>query len=204
MSTDSTNGSVVNIRPLESVLPHLCPVGRCTPPVGWMRLVPRLPRWVDQKVAPCRVPLSVSLARRMDTVQREVQSKLKYRTDFQQHGVEDRWEVPGLTSKSGVGDCEDFAFDKAYQLIQRGVDRGCLRLALCYAPVQTISGEREEAHAVLAVNTNKGTMILDNRYPLPLSDDRMENVGVYACRRLPYRWVAWSVPGQWFWWESIK
>lgn len=189
---------------LEPSASHLQRLGRCPPPLGWMRLVPRLPRWVDRKVTACRVPLGISLKRRMDTVQREVQSKLQYRTDFQQHGEEDRWEVPGLTSESGIGDCEDYAAAKAYQLVNRGVPRGCLRLALCYAPTKTVGGKQWVAHAVLAVDTSKYTVILDNRYPLPLSDDPVENVGIYACRRLPYRWTAWSVPGQWFWWERIE
>jgi len=189
---------------LEPSAANLQRLGRCLPPLGWLRLVPRLPRWIDQAVWAKRVKLEPTLLDRLETVQRRVQRRLSYRTDFQQHGVEDRWEVPGLTSEFGVGDCEDFAFAKAYQLIKAGVSSGCLRLALCYVPVETISGERWVAHAVLAVDTSKYTVILDNRYPLPLSAARAENVGIYACRRLPYRWTAWSVPGQWFWWESIK
>ncbi len=189
---------------LEPSDAHLRRLGRCPPPLGWTRLVPRLPRWVDKSVVAKRVKLDSTLVDLMDIVQRSLQRQLTYRTDFQQYGVEDRWEVPGVTSQLSVGDCEDFAFAKAYQLIGAGVDRGCLRLALCYVPVQDITGEKEEAHAVLAVDTNKYTVILDNRYPLPLSDDPVENVGIYACRRLPYRWTAWSVPGQWFWWEKIE
>lgn len=189
---------------LEPSAVHLQRLGRCLPPLGWLRLVPRLPRWVDQDVTAKRVKLDTTLLDLLETVQRSVQRRLTYRTDFQQHGVEDRWEVPGLTTEFSIGDCEDFAFAKAYKLVRAGIDRGCLRLALCYAPVQTISGEREVAHAVLVVDTNKYTVILDNRYPLPLSDDPVENVGIYACRRLPYRWTAWSVPGQWFWWERIE
>ncbi len=108
--------------------------------------------------------------------------------------------MPGVTTKISVGDCEDFAFFKAANLIRHGVPSSCLRLALCWAPV----GTRREAHAVLAIETETVTKIMDNRYPLPLSDDRLENTGIYDVARLPYEWIAWSVPGQWFWWEKIR
>ena len=180
--------------------PHLVPGRRCMPPAGWVTLIGKLPRWKGSDAGPARVGLTVELIELINATQREVQRRLIYRTDRRAYGVEDRWEVPGVTTKISVGDCEDFAFFKAANLIRHGVPSSCLRLALCWAPV----GTRREAHAVLAIETETVTKIMDNRYPLPLSDDRLENTGIYDVARLPYEWIAWSVPGQWFWWEKIR
>ena len=145
---------------------HLIPGRRCLPPAGWITLVGKLPRWRGSDVGPARVELTEDLMKLIEATQREVQRRLIYRTDRRAYGVEDRWEVPGVTTKIRVGDCEDFAFYKAACLIRHGVSSSCLRLALCWAPI----GSRREAHAVLAIETETVTKIMDNRYPLPLSE----------------------------------
>lgn len=187
---------------LEPPTPHLIPVGRCAPPVGWVRLVPRLPRWKGSADGPARLQLTDEVLSLIDKTQRKVQRELTYSTDSRTYGVADRWEVPDVTIKIKIGDCEDFAFYKAAELIRAGIPSSCLHLLICWIP--KTSRNKREAHAVLAVATDAGTKIMDNRYPLPLSDNKLENIGVYDARRLSYEWLAWSIPGEWFWWERVR
>jgi len=184
---------------VELLNSNLTPGRRCLPPAGWVSLVPRLPRWFGHASHPERAEAGPALMKTIESVQRAAQREIVYQTDQRNYGVEDRWEVPGVTTAIRVGDCEDFAFAKIHRLILKKVPPGALRLAICRAPV----GTRQEAHAVLAIDTDLSTKIMDCRYPLPLSDDRLENMGIYDCRRLPYKWLAWSIPGEWFWWQRI-
>lgn len=54
------------------------------------------------------------------------------------------------------GDCEDFALTKRDRLIKAGWSPRALRIAVAHTP----SGE---GHAVLAVRTDRGDLVLDNR-----------------------------------------
>lgn len=69
------------------------------------------------------------------------------------------------------GDCEDFALAYRRQLLRLGVPRAALRLVV----VKTEHGER---HAVLSVETDKETQILDVRQAGPVS-----------WRALDYTWL---------------
>lgn len=55
------------------------------------------------------------------------------------------------------GDCEDFALTKRRKLVQLGWPSSLMRMAV----VRTRSGE---GHAVLVVKTQKGDLVLDNRF----------------------------------------
>ena len=64
----------------------------------------------------------------------------------------DVWRAGGKS-----GDCEDFALTKRRALIRLGWPSNLLRMAV----VRTRSGE---GHAVLVVKTQKGDLVLDNRF----------------------------------------
>lgn len=55
------------------------------------------------------------------------------------------------------GDCEDYAITKRHQLIRSGLPASALRLVTAV----TTSGE---GHAALVVSTDRGDLLLDNRY----------------------------------------
>jgi predicted transglutaminase-like cysteine proteinase len=72
-------------------------------------------------------------------------------SDMEQYGQADVWALP----TSGRGDCEDFALLKRKLLVQRGWPPSALSIV-----VGTTS--QGEAHAVLAVATDRGEYVLDN------------------------------------------
>jgi predicted transglutaminase-like cysteine proteinase len=79
----------------------------------------------------------------------------------------DLWQI-GAPS----GDCEDYALTKQERLLAAGLPRAAVRLATVRLP----NGER---HALLAVEADRGTLVLDNlrRAVVPL-------------RALPYTWLS--------------
>jgi predicted transglutaminase-like cysteine proteinase len=101
-------------------------------------------------------------------VQRDVNAAIEPVPEQPSH---DLWTVAPR-----VGDCEDFALTKREALRAAGLPAGALRLATAYT-------EAGEYHTVLTVRTERGTVVLDNRFAgvLPLAD-------------LPYRWVMVELP----------
>ncbi len=71
-----------------------------------------------------------------------------------------RWGVPEFWIEIDQlgGDCEDFALRKRRELLDLGWPVSALRLAEC----ETETGER---HAVLTIDAECGTYVLDNRFP---------------------------------------
>ena len=90
--------------------------------------------------------------------------------------VEDDW-VPAVAA----GDCDSYATAKFERLVQMGWPTQFLRLATCYV-------ETGEYHAVLLVDWDGQTWVLDNRHPLPMEYDL-----------LPYRWHLLQVAGTQNW-----
>jgi len=104
------------------------------------------------------------------SVQTQVNVGHEYLTDVAGWGVGEVWRI---MEAGQSGDCEDFALTKADALLDSGWEAGHLRIAFCETEFGT-------PHAVLVVETaNRGTLVLDNRYDLPM---RLES--------LPYRWVS--------------
>lgn len=72
--------------------------------------------------------------------------------------IEPRPESPGRDlwrADAAAGDCEDFALAKRARLQAAGLPAGAVRLATATLP-------RGEMHAVLTVETDGGTLVLDN------------------------------------------
>lgn len=79
-------------------------------------------------------------------------------------GVADYWATPLELLRAGAGDCEDFAIGKYLTLLEMGVPRERLRLAV--ARTRSRAG-RIEAHLVLIYREGPGTpeWVLDNLTP---------------------------------------
>jgi len=75
-------------------------------------------------------------------------------TDQQTYGRDEVWALP-LQSGVTYGDCEDYVLEKRRALLQAGIDRKNLNIAV----VTTWAGER---HAVLLVRAAEGEFVLDN------------------------------------------
>lgn len=83
---------------------------------------------------------------------------------------QDRWQYFPIH-----GDCEDYALSKYQLLLEAGLAVSDLRFAVAFT-------ELNEYHAVLLVETDQGTIVLDNRFDQTMSFQSMADIG--------YRWIA--------------
>lgn len=102
-------------------------------------------------------------------------NRLPYRSDAERYGRAEFWSELDAAG----GDCEDFALAKRAALLAQGADPAGLHLALCWT-------EREEFHAVLVVDTDAGSYVLDNRHAEPM---RKQDLG--------YRWHSIQEGNKW-------
>jgi predicted transglutaminase-like cysteine proteinase len=97
------------------------------------------------------------LLARIHVINRRVNAAISYQSDLEHFGQEDVWASP-LEALNGSGDCEDFALAKYALLQSSGLPRSDLRLLLVR------DTKVNEDHAVLAVKTDEGWLVLDNRH----------------------------------------
>ena len=118
--------------------------------------------------------------------QQKVNSEHEYASDKSGLRGGDQWDILGTGQ---AGDCEDFAFTKMQELIDKGYPVKNLQIA-----VVAVEGTTVENHAVLMIQTaNRGTLILDNRY-----DEVKEKA------TLPYRFLHYQYAGQSFKYFATK
>ena len=90
---------------------------------------------------------------------------------------EEHWAIPS----HGEGDCEDIALFKRERLVELGIPRGAMTIAIVHHRRHMFS------HAVLLVETTSGTYLLDN-----LEDD------ITLWHEAPYNFEARERPdGSW-------
>jgi len=109
-----------------------------------------------------------------ERVNSQVNASVTYREDAAQYDMPEYWE-PAVK----FGDCEDYAMAKRGALLALGWPLDELALSCCWA-------ETGEYHCVLAVNTDRGWFILDNRHQSPMVPSD-----------LGYRWDKALRGGQW-------
>ena len=78
-----------------------------------------------------------------------------YASDIENYGVEDRWPTMADFSSRRAGDCKAHTLAKYFALHALGVPDERLRIVLVHLP------RRKVNHAVLAVDTSRGVIILD-------------------------------------------
>jgi predicted transglutaminase-like cysteine proteinase len=95
-----------------------------------------------------------------ESVQASINACTTYTSDIARYQAVDFWEVA-----DNAGDCEDYALAKRAALLAGGANPDYLHLALCWT-------ETAEFHAVLVVDTERGSYVLDNRHakPMPQQD----------------------------------
>lgn len=107
-------------------------------------------------------------------VNHHVNNSTRYVADVTQYG---RLEYYENILISGQGDCEDYGFGKAKELLALGVPIQNLRMAKCWVEeykIQDASGmwrwatRAERYHGVLLVDFEGVTYCLDNRKPYPV------------------------------------
>jgi predicted transglutaminase-like cysteine proteinase len=116
----------------------------------------------NTEVLPNKVVLNDQNRGVLTSINDAVNRSIAYREDRQNFGVVNVWN---LNAMGGTGDCKDYALAKQQALIAAGLPRESLRLAIVKTP-------RDELHAVLTVDTDKGDFVLDsiNQRILPWSE----------------------------------
>lgn len=143
--------------------------GRVTrAPAGWLNHCMASPERCIVPVKPVRLAASSAVLGLIDRVHREVNRAI--RAEVEPLG-RDFWQVSPI-----AGDCEDYALTKQAALIAAGLPPGSVRLATAELQDGTL-------HAVATVETEAGTLVLDN----------LESA-VVPLRALPYRWLRLQGP----------
>jgi predicted transglutaminase-like cysteine proteinase len=105
-----------------------------------------------------------------------------YSLDIDVYGVSDYWATPGEFLKLS-GDCEDYSITKYYALRKLGFAIDDMRIVLLKDNIRNIS------HAILAVNLDGQSYVLDNVSDLVLSHLKYEHyVPQYSVNEI-YRWA---------------
>lgn len=130
---------------------HMHSIELCPPPKQYLNYLERYPNDISEG---SKTPLELlpydwyNLSEINDLINYSTQ----YRPDTEDdHVGADYWELAG-----SQGDCEDFALIKRKHLVELGIPRANLPLAVAVT-------ETGIWHAVLAVVTTRGVYILDNR-----------------------------------------
>jgi predicted transglutaminase-like cysteine proteinase len=123
-------------------------------PAPWIAFCARDPGRAACGAPAAEVTLTPALEAELAAVQQEVNASYVQRPD---PGVGDDWRVMDAVP---AGDCEDFALTKRDMLIRRGWPAGALHVGICFNRTQPVDGEN--MHAVLTVDTDRGTRVLGN------------------------------------------
>lgn len=92
----------------------------------------------------------------VERVNSEVNREIAVIADRECLGFEEFWSLP----EAGYGDCEDIALEKRKRLAEAGIPSAALTMTIVHHPTEFF------AHAVLLLETDRGTFVLDN-----LTDD---------------------------------
>ncbi len=133
----------------ESV--NMVTLGNTSQPIGHYRFCRQYPSECSQRTrrkAPMK--LTRSAWKKLIQVNYSVNKAIKPLTDYEIHGVEERWSYP-----RNVGDCEDYVLLKRNMLMRAGFSPADLLITVVRQPDGS-------GHAVLTVRTDLGDYILDN------------------------------------------
>ncbi len=93
---------------------------------------------------------------KLEAVNSTVNLVIKYAPDSQIYVKNDHWAAANQTIETGLGDCEDIAILKHSMLLKVGIPASSMSLVVLK------DTSRDLYHAVLAVSTSRGHLILDN------------------------------------------
>lgn len=141
---------------IKDCTPLSLPAERVAPrPTAYAEFCDSHPGQCDM-TGPLLIASDMKTLKAMEKINREVNAEFLFTEDLEWRGKEDEWSYPVL----GHGDCEDFALEKRRRLVELGLPRAALPLAIVYHK------EFMSSHAVLLVETKGGTMVMDS-----LNDD---------------------------------
>ncbi|MBH0238974.1 transglutaminase-like cysteine peptidase [Methylobrevis albus] len=156
-------------------------VGNTSPPAGFVQFCRDNPR-------DCRtygkvnqiVRLDPKTMARLNATNTSVNRTISPATDEEIYGVVEHWAYPAL-----VGDCEDYVLLKRKLLIEDGWPASALLITV-------VRDEVGDGHAVLAVRTDRGDLVLDNK-----TDE------ILLWQETPYRYIKRQSARQQTAWDMI-
>jgi len=111
---------------------------------------------IQNAVAKSGARSTIDQRQQVQMVNRWINKNVAFGDDQIVYGRADYWAPASETLRRGVGDCEDFAIAKMDMLAALGVARADMRLIIARDLV------RNADHAVLIVNLDGGSVMLDN------------------------------------------
>jgi predicted transglutaminase-like cysteine proteinase len=127
--------------------------GRAQPTAAWSEFCERSPNECAINPAePATIQLDERVWNAIVSINKQVNTTVRPQEDIHHWGVIDRWDYPN----DGYGDCEDYQILKRRLLVEAGLPRRALRMVV-------VLDELGQGHAVMAVRTDRGDFILDNK-----------------------------------------
>jgi len=124
----------------------------------------------DGDATPTTVALTPERWSELEAIQAEVDGSVTY-------VASDAWDP-----LSSAGDCKTYAARTTLALLQHGWPQGAIRVATAF--VNDGSAQNGASHALVLVDTDKGTIVLDSR-----------QAGPRPWESLSYIWLSAEVPG---------
>jgi predicted transglutaminase-like cysteine proteinase len=152
------------------------------PTLAWTEFCTRNPAecTIDRSEA-SRITLDPDAWSRIVAINQQVNLAIAPVPDDVHWGVEDRWDYPD----DGQGDCEDIQLLKRQRLVDAGLPRRALRMAV-------VLDRAGAGHAVLLVHTDRGDFVLDNTVGAVLPWDE---TGYHFIKREGQDELAWIAFG---------
>lgn len=155
LPADATNEHAINLAPVPELqkVAFMSAFGDTLPPIGFVT-------FCRENQGECRpgsrfadrIQLTAAKFRVIEKINTEVNAAVTPVTDMELYGKPEVWAYPA----DNKGDCEDYVLLKRKMLIERGFPESTLLITV-------VRDENNEGHAVLAVRTDKGDFILDNK-----------------------------------------
>ncbi len=130
---------------------NMVTLGNTSQPIGHYKFCRQYPGECNQRSRK-KPPMTLTRSawKKLIKVNYSVNQAIRPLTDFEIHGVEERWSYP-----QNVGDCEDYVLLKRNMLMRAGFSAADLLITVVKQP-------EGSGHAVLTVRTDLGDYILDN------------------------------------------
>ena len=106
------------------------------------------------------IKLTDKIWKQITDINRQVNFAIEYFSDEEIYGVSEHWQIP----TDQKGDCEDIQLMKQDLLKKQGIESF---MATCWT-------ETGGYHAVLLVDTDRGTFALDNRFETVWNYDELD------------------------------
>ena len=123
----------------------------------------------------------------MRRLNRFVNRSITYRTDDVRFGKVDYWASPGQVMGS-AGDCEDYSVVKFFSLLDLGFSNDQIRIVVVMDTIRKIG------HAVLAVELDNKTFIMDSLFDEPVPHQYVLQYEAVYSVNLTTRWAHITTP----------